>query len=140
MCNEVKLFQVPLICIRIWCTHSETLKSFFNLFSPEYFEKVAFKKKAKDPTLNGYISKSRTNSESKLKFSESSFNVLQNSVVFRTLYPRGYTARSSTPYNPRCRYQWLAGLKELKHLKYSLNRKTEKIQKNCKKLIFGVFT
>ena len=38
--------------------------------APEHFEKLALKKKAKHPTLNAYISKTRTNSESKLKFSE----------------------------------------------------------------------
>ena len=40
-----------------------------NPLSTEYFEKIDIKKKAKNPTLNGYISKTRTNSESKLKFS-----------------------------------------------------------------------
>ena len=38
--------------------------------APEYFEKSALKK-AKHPTLNVYISKPRTNSESKLKVCES---------------------------------------------------------------------
>ena len=32
------------------------------------------------------------------------------------LYPRGYTAGESTPFNPRCRCQRLAGLKELRVL------------------------
>ena len=39
--------------------------------TPEYFEELALKKKAKYPPLNRYISKTRTNLESKLKFSES---------------------------------------------------------------------
>ena len=38
----------------------------------------------------------------------------QNSIVFCTLDPRGYTAGASTPYNPWCCCQQLAGLKELK--------------------------
>ena len=42
----------------------------------EYFEKLTFKKKTtkKKATLNGHISKTTANSESKLRFSESSFN------------------------------------------------------------------
>ena len=46
-------------------------------------------KKTKNATLNGCISKARTNSESELTFAESSFNFVQNRVVFCTLYPRG---------------------------------------------------
>ena len=38
--------------------------------APEYFEKLALKK-SKNPILNGYISKTMTNSKSELKFSES---------------------------------------------------------------------
>ena len=79
----------------------------------EYFEKLAFKKKTKNSALNGCISKARANSELKLIFSESSFNFLQNRVVFCTLYPRGHTAGGFAPYKPRCRCQQLAGLKEL---------------------------
>ena len=45
--------------------------------APKYYEKLALKK-AKHPSLNGYISKTRTNSESKLKFSE------VNSIFFKT--------------------------------------------------------
>ena len=51
---------------------------------------MAFKK-PKHASLNGCISKAGANSESKLTFSESSFNFLQKRVVFCTLYPRGYT-------------------------------------------------
>ena len=52
----------------------------------KYFQKLAFKKKqTKKTTLNGYISKASASSESKLTFSESSFNFLQNRVVFCTL-------------------------------------------------------
>ena len=44
---------------------------------PEYFENLAFEKN-KNATLKGCILKARANSESKLTFSESSFNFLQN--------------------------------------------------------------
>ena len=86
-----------------------------NTFSPGILWKTSIKKPKKTPeTLNGCISKARANSESKLTFSESSFNFLQNSVVFYTLYPRGYTVGGSSTYNPRCRCQRLAVLKELR--------------------------
>ena len=62
--------------------------SFITHSAPEYFEKLVFKKKKNNATLNGCISKARANSESKLTFSESSFNFVQNR-------------------------QWPAGLKEL---------------------------
>ena len=62
------------------------------LFNP--FKKWHFKKNP----LNDRISKTRTNSELKLRFSEGSFNFFQNNVIFRA------------PYNPRRRYQPLAGL------------------------------
>ena len=78
----------------------------------KYFEKLAFKKKTKNATLNCCISKARANSE--LKLTESPFNFLQNKVVFCTLYPPGYTAEESVPCNPQCRCQRFAGLKELK--------------------------
>ena len=53
------------------------------------------------------------NSVSKLKFSESSFNFLQSSIVCCTLYPHGYTAGGSARHNLQCRCQHLAALKEL---------------------------
>ena len=81
--------------------------------APEYFEKLAFKKKTKNATLKGCISKARVNSESKLTFSESSFNFLQNKVVFCTLYPRGYTAGGSDPYSPGASASGSRGSKEL---------------------------
>ena len=62
----------------------------------EYFEILAFKK-TKNATLNGFISKVRTTSESKLTFPESSFNFLESRVVFFTIYARGCTAGDSTP-------------------------------------------
>ena len=42
-------------------------------------------------TLNGHTSKTRTNSESKLRFSESSLNFLQNNVIFCAFHLRGYS-------------------------------------------------
>ena len=83
--------------------------------APEYFEKLAFKKTTKNATLNGCISKARANSESKLTFSESSFNFRQYRVgSFCTLYPCEYTTGEPAPWNPRCRYQRLVRLKESK--------------------------
>ena len=51
--------------------------SFITHSAPEYFEKWHLKKN-KNTTLNGCISKARANSESKVTFSESSFNFVQN--------------------------------------------------------------
>ena len=85
-----------------------------NPFSTGILWKIDIIKKAKHPILNASISKSKTKSEWKLKFSESLFNFLQNSVVFCTFYPRGYPAEGSARYNPWCRCQWLAVLKELR--------------------------
>ena len=64
---------------------------------PEYFEKLPIKNanQTKNPTLSGYILNTGVNSESKLKFSESSFNFLQ------------------PQYNPWCHYQCLAKFKML---------------------------
>ena len=91
---------------------SELFIALLDLFRPGILWKIGIKKK-QNAALNGCISKARVNSESKLTFSESSFNSLQNRVIFCTLYPRGYTAGDSAHYNPRCRCQRLAGLKEL---------------------------
>ena len=49
--------------------------------APEYFEKLPLKK-TENPTLNGYVSKTRPDSEPKLKFSETSFKFLQTRVLF----------------------------------------------------------
>ena len=57
----------------------------------EFFENFALKKKKKNATLNSLISKARANSESKLTFSESSFNFLKNIIAFCMLYPPGYS-------------------------------------------------
>ena len=46
-----------------------------------YFRKLTLKKK----NLNGYIPNDRANSESKLKFSESSYNFLQNNCFLLAL-------------------------------------------------------
>ena len=64
---------------RIW---SHLLKKSLTDSASEYFEKLTFKKIPKDPTLNGKISRSRKNSESKLKYYESSLNFLQKNVFF----------------------------------------------------------
>ena len=79
----------------------------------ESFEKLTLKKKTKRLSLNGHISKTRTNSESKLRFSSGSFNVLENCVVFCALYPCKYTTGSSIFYKHRRRYQRQAGFKGL---------------------------
>ena len=60
-------------------------------------KKWHIKKKSKNATLNGCISKARVNSESKPTFTESSINFLPNSVVFPTLYPHGYAAGGPNP-------------------------------------------
>ena len=83
-----------------------------NLLGTGILRKICIKK-SKNATLNGCISKVRMNSESKLTFSESSSNFVQNRVVLRMLYPRGYTAGGFVNYNPRHCCQVLAGLKEL---------------------------
>ena len=62
---------------------------------------ILWKINIKKPTLNGYILKTRVNSESKLKFSESAFNFLQKSVVFYTLYLQGRGLRHPQPPAPQ---------------------------------------
>ena len=99
------LLKISLMENFIFCAVS-TLK---------YFEKLALKqKKKKRATLNGCIWKATVNSESKLTFYASSFNFLQNTVVFCTLYPRGYTTGGSFPYSSWCHCQRLAELKDLR--------------------------
>ena len=78
----------------------------------EYFEKRVNKKNA---TLNSCISKARANSESKLTFSESSFNFLQKTLFFARSIYMDTRQGGPSPYNPRCRCQRLAGLRELTH-------------------------
>ena len=69
-----------------------------NPFSPGIIWKTdIFKKETKRPSLNGHISKTRTNSESELRFSEGPFNFLQNNVIFCALYLRGYITGGSNP-------------------------------------------
>ena len=70
--------------------------------NPFSLEKLTFRE-----ILNGHISKTSTNSELKLKFSEGSFSV----VIFCALYARGYTEWCSVSYNSRRRCQWFTGLK-----------------------------
>ena len=74
----------------------------FNPFGPVIVWKIDnFKKqKTKNHTVNGHISKTRPNLESKLRFSGDSFNFFQNSVIFCALYPIGTwqePAPSTTP-------------------------------------------
>ena len=74
---------------------------------------MLLKKTTKKVTLNDHISKTRAKWDSRLTLSESSFNFLQNSIIFCALYPRWYSARGSTLYNPRLHCQRLALLKGL---------------------------
>ena len=65
-------WSADVIFLFAWKTYqpNQYTKNCLTNSAPEYFEKLALKK-AKRPTLTGYILKTRTNSESKLKFSES---------------------------------------------------------------------
>ena len=65
-------------------------------------------------TLNGCISKATANSESKLAFSESSFNFLQNRVVFLHALPTWVHGKGLRFLELRCRCQRLAGFEELR--------------------------
>ena len=117
--EPVRVLNLLFFAYFIWKWEKTFEKLHFFTFgsSQEYFEKLAFKKKQnKKCHFKRLISKARTNSESKVTFSESSFNFLQESVVFSTLYPRGYRARGFAPYHPWCRCERLTGLKELKNL------------------------
>ena len=60
---------------------------------------------------NGHISKTRTNLESKPRYSKGSFKSLQSNVIFCALYLRGYTAWELHPLQPLA--QWLARLRGL---------------------------
>ena len=71
----------------------------FNPFLPRILSKIGIFLK-KPATLNACISKARANSESKLTFWESSFNLLQKSLLL-----------GSAPYNPWGRCQRLSGLR-----------------------------
>ena len=84
-----------------------------NPFSLEILWKRGTYKKNNNETLNGCISNARANSGSKLICSESLFNFLQNNVVFASSTHVGTWQRDSAPYNPRCPWQRLAGLKKL---------------------------
>ena len=92
--NEQKLLKNCNFCFRA--------KAVFllNPFSNEILWKTANKKQTRNSTLNGYISKTRVHSESKLKLSESSFKFLQNTLVFCMLHPPGHTAEGSAPTTP----------------------------------------
>ena len=71
-----------------------------NPFTTRILWKITNKKQTRNSTLNIYISKTRANSESKLKLPGSSFKFLQNSLVFCTRYPHGYMAGGSAPTTP----------------------------------------
>lgn len=71
------------------------------------------KKKQEKLSLNGHISKPRLNSESKLKFCESSFSYFKKSVIFNMLYQCRYAAGGSASYNPRHNRLWITGSKGL---------------------------
>ena len=75
--------------------------------------KIDIKKKRKNTTLKGHISKTRTNLESRLRFSESLFNFLENSIVFLRALPSWVHGSELRPSKPHPRCQWLAGLKWL---------------------------
>lgn len=79
----------------------------------EYFEKSTLKK-TKNPTLNGRISKTRTNLKSNPWFFEGSFNFLYNRVIFCSLYLVGYKAGAFATWNPWRHCERFAGLKELR--------------------------
>ena len=97
------------------CTTFSTRGNFY--VSPISFENTLknwhLKNKQKTAILNGCISKARANSESKLIFSESSFNFLQKSLVFLAAPPIWVHGRGLCPLQPPCRCQRLAVLKEL---------------------------
>ena len=102
------------------------LISLLNLFSPAMLWKTDIKKKTtKKATLNDHIWKNKTNLESRQRFSESSFNLLQNNIIFCTLYLRGYTAGRFAPNNPRLHCQRFAELKRLIYLISSITQQTE---------------
>ena len=63
------------------------------------------KKKKENPTLTCHVSKTKTNLESKRKFSESTVNFFQYNVIFCTLHPHVYLAGSSnTSGSPGSKY------------------------------------
>ena len=80
-----------------------------------FFEKLTSEKTPKKTqltTLNGQISKTRKNVESRLQFLESLFNFFQSSVIFCAPYPRGYMAGTLPTTTPGCAGRF-AGLKGL---------------------------
>ena len=88
--EPVKVLNLLFFVYFIWKWGETLEKPHFLTFEPKpcfylthsarkYFEKVAFKEKQK--TKNATV-KTKDNSESKITFSESSFNFLQNRVVF----------------------------------------------------------
>ena len=84
-----------------WCLHKNNLTLLSNLNLLTVSARTLKNQHLKKANLNGHISKTRTNSVSILWFSNSSFTLLQRSVIFRALYPRVYTARGSASYKRR---------------------------------------
>ena len=77
---------------------------------------MTLKKQKKKTNLNDHIVENRTRLGSRLNFSESSFNFLQNSVIFCAFYPRWYMTGGSAPHIPRLHCQRRSGLKVLSYL------------------------
>ena len=71
-----------------------------NPFSPGILWKSGIFKKTEHATLNGCISKARTNSELKLTFSESSFNFLLKQSCFLDALPTWVHGRGLCPLQP----------------------------------------
>ena len=87
---------------------AKTFPSYLCLSHQKEIRFNPFKKKNKK---NGHISKTRTNLESKPRYSKGSFKSLQSNVIFCALYLRGYTAWELHPLQPLA--QWLARLRGL---------------------------
>ena len=79
----------------------------------EYFEKLAFKKQNKRRNFKRLYLKRQGEFRVKTNIFRKLIHFSLKSLVFCTLYRRGYTAGGFAPYNPRCLCQRFAGLKEL---------------------------
>ena len=105
----MKRFEFSLFCLLFGneqkllknCNFCFWAKAMFllNPFSTEILWKIANKKQTRKSTLNGYISKTRVHSESKLKLSKSSFKVLQNTLFFARSTHLG-TRQRALPLQP----------------------------------------
>ena len=79
------LWRFVHISSPFWLQTDLKIADLLKPFSTGILWKIGILNKTKNATINGCISKASANSESKLPFSESSFNFLQNRVVFCTL-------------------------------------------------------